>query len=227
MAKWPEPHGGYPCGSAVTVCAGKVLAALGAEEIQQQLSAFSFQNPGVHLDPVVQPGFAHNIEYRTTGSGLLIPGPEHQLWDAGKDNGAGAHRAGSRVTTKVQSSSRQPSSVPRACRARTALRMATTSACAVGSPPASRSLRPEASTCRSGERMTAPMGTSSVASAARASSSASRIHVSCSCTIVSPTLRGAVPPACELGATTVPGASRSSRACSVGHIGRIQCPNLG
>ena len=95
---------------------------------------------------------------------------------------APAHMAhGSSVTTRVQSASRQPSpgspSRARSCCSRAAAsRMATISACAVGSPSASRSLRPEPSTPPSGPITTAPIGTSSVASARRASARARPIH---------------------------------------------------
>src|SRR4051794_24256515 len=83
---------------------------------------------------------------------------------------------GSSVTTSAQSSRRQPS------RARAASVMASSSACAVGSPASSRSLCRRASTSPSERRtITAPTGTSSCATAARASSSATPITASYSC----------------------------------------------
>src|SRR5699024_10520680 len=63
---------------------------------------------------------------------------------------------GSSVTTSVHPLRRHSP------RVRAAARRASTSACAVGSPVASRSLRPVASTAPSGPRTTAPTGTSSV-----------------------------------------------------------------
>lgn len=79
---------------------------------------------------------------------------------------------GSRVTTSVQPESRH-SPVTSA-----AARKATTSAWPVGSPSASRTLWPRAMTSPSGPSTTAPIGTSPVVSAARASSRAARIAAS-------------------------------------------------
>src|SRR5699024_8600994 len=74
---------------------------------------------------------------------------------------------GSSVTTSVHPLRRHSP------RVRAAARRASTSACAVGSPVASRSLRPVASTAPSGPRTTAPTGTSSVLRARSPSSRAS------------------------------------------------------
>ena len=76
---------------------------------------------------------------------------------------------GSSVTTSVRPSSRHwPAD-------RAAALIATISACAVGSPSASRRLRPRAITAPEASRTTAPTGTSPVSGAARASSSAARM----------------------------------------------------
>ena len=77
---------------------------------------------------------------------------------------------GSRVTTMVWPSSRQPPT------ARAAARMATISACAVGSASASRLLCPRAITAPAASRITAPTGTSPALAAAAASASATRMN---------------------------------------------------
>src|SRR6478752_6698705 len=84
---------------------------------------------------------------------------------------------GSRVTTRVCPSRRHSP------RARAASRSATTSACPVGSCSASRTLRPRPTVVPSGPTTTAPMGTSPVASADRASSRAACMAASQVCLV--------------------------------------------
>src|SRR4051794_29849362 len=79
---------------------------------------------------------------------------------------------GSRVTASVCPSNRHDPVV------RAAARRASTSACAVGSPSASRRLRPTPTTVPDGSTTTAPTGTSPDAVAPRACSSARSIHAS-------------------------------------------------
>src|SRR5690606_12580115 len=79
---------------------------------------------------------------------------------------------GSTVTATVQPSSRQLSTT------RAASRSASSSACAVGSPVASRALQAAASSRPDASTTTAPIGTSPVAGAAAATSSARRTSAS-------------------------------------------------
>ena len=153
----PKPFGGRR---------PKLLSGMwSAQGLERTARWFDAWNPAFMKVPVVQSLVAtHRVE-AAHRSGFRVGGTEHHR-SIREFTSAPAHIThGSSVTYSVQSTRRQ---CPTAA---AASRSASTSACAVGSPVSSRSLCRRAITTPS-RTTTAPIGTSSCASAARASSSA-------------------------------------------------------
>ena len=148
------------------------------EEVAHQLRALGLQHPGVDLGAVVEPAVPHHVPERADRAGLRLPGAEDHR---GRPGPARALRRTSCTAPASPPACSRPAASPWPTAA--ARRSATISACAVGSPVSSRSLRPMASSAPSEAYTTAPTGTSASSRAgeagdSRATSSARRIHAS-------------------------------------------------
>ena len=131
------------------------------------------QDAGDHLGPVVEAPVADHVPEAADRAGLVVVGPEDHAGHPGQDRGTGAHRArlerhdeGAALEPPAAGRLAPPRAAPRSRRARS------------GRASASRTLRPRPTTAPSGSRTTAPIGTSPVARAARASSRAAPIGTS-------------------------------------------------
>lgn len=84
------------------------------EEAPQLRGALLGTDPRVHLHPMVQTRFAENVEHRTGGPGLLVPGAEDHHGDPRLVDRPGAHRAGLQIHR--QSAALQPPGAQPLCR---------------------------------------------------------------------------------------------------------------
>src|SRR5258706_9616509 len=68
--------------------------ALASEEIAEELGTFFGQDSGGDLDTMIQTLIFAELIERSHRAGLGVVATVNQLWDAGVDDGAGAHGAG-------------------------------------------------------------------------------------------------------------------------------------
>ena len=117
----------------------------GSEELVEQRGALVGQHPADHLGPVGEPPVPHHVPQRPHRAGLGLPRAENHPRHPRQHQRAGTHRA--RLDRHDQ---RAPGQPPPVAEPAAAARNARISACAVGSPSASRALHASASTVPSG-----------------------------------------------------------------------------
>ena len=74
----------------------------------EQGSRLGRQQAPINLRVMVQPRLAEHVENAAGGAGLWVWGTDHDPWNAGKHDRAGAHRA--RLEGHIESRCRQPPS---------------------------------------------------------------------------------------------------------------------